>query len=95
MQRYKNKLKIINHLKNTKNGLLKAIAGRMVETRSNGFIKQVEEYMHTVGTSYAELTTMKKEKNNRKVNESEERRWGNEVEEKETLKIIMEEGRGA
>ena len=43
--------------------------------------------MHAVGVSHAELTKMKKEKNNLKVNEWEERRWKTEVEERETLEI--------
>ena len=80
----KNKLKMVNHLKNTENSLLKAVAERMVETRNGGWIKQVEEYMNAIGTSYAELTKMKEEKIKLKVNEREERRWRTEVEEKET-----------
>ena len=94
----KYKLEMVNHMKYTENSLLKAEAERMVETRSGGWIKQVEEYMHTIGTSYAELTTMKRERINLRVNEWEERRWRTEVGEKETLKIygvkkkITEEG---
>ena len=45
-------------------------------------MKQMEEYnMHAVGVSPAELTKLKKEKINLKVNEWEERRWRTEVEE--------------
>ena len=43
--------------------------------------------MHTIVTSSAGLIKIKKEKNNLKVNEWEQRRWRNEVEENETLKI--------
>ena len=83
----KNKLKIVKHLKNTENGRLRAMVERMVKERTGGWIKQVEEYTHTVETGYAELTKMKKEKINLKVNEWEDRRWTTEVKEKETLEI--------
>ena len=43
--------------------------------------------MHAVGVSHEELTKMKKEKINLKVNEWEERRWRTEVEERETNEI--------
>ena len=58
-------------MKNTENGLLRAVAERMVQEGSGGWLKQVEEYMHAVGVGHAELTTIKKEKNNLKVNEWE------------------------
>ena len=54
--------------------------------------------MRAVGVSHEELTKMKKEKINLKVNEWEERRRRTEVEERETLEIyraknkIVEEG---
>ena len=46
-------------------------------------MRQVEEYMHAVGVSHAQLT----KKNHLKINEWEERRWRTEVEERETLEI--------
>ena len=51
-----NKLKMVKHMKNTENGLLKAVVERMVLEGSGGWIKQVEEYMHAVsfaGVSFA------------------------------------------
>ena len=45
--------------------------------------------MRAVGVSHEELTKMKKEKINLKVNEWEERRLRTEVEERETLEIYM------
>ena len=83
----KNKLKMVKHGKSTENGLLRAVAERMVQEGSGGWIKQVKEYMRAVRMSHAELTAMKKEKINLKVNELEERRWRTEVEEKEALEI--------
>ena len=61
---------------------LTAVAERMVREESGGWMKQVEEYMRTVGVSHEELTKMKTEKNNLKVNEWEETRWRTEVEER-------------
>ena len=83
----KSKLKMVKHMKTTENGLLRAVAERMVQEGSGGWIKQVEEYMSAVGVSHEELTKMKKEKINLKVNEWEERRWRTEVEEREALEI--------
>ena len=60
----KNKLKIVNHLKNSENSLLRAVAEKMMNVGSGRWIEQVEEYSIqfnvTIGTSYAELTKMKK-----------------------------------
>ena len=86
----KNKLKMVKHMKNTENGLLRAVAERMVQEGSGGWIKQVEEYMHGVGVAHAELTTMKKKKINLKVNELEERRWRTEVEKVKPLRYIAQ-----
>ena len=55
----KSKLKMVNHMKTTENGLLKAVAERLVREGSGGWIKQVEEYMSAVGVSHEELTKMK------------------------------------
>ena len=63
----KNKPKMVKHMKNTENGLLTAVAERIVQEESGGLLKQVEEYMHAVGVGHAELTPTKKEKNNLKV----------------------------
>ena len=87
----KNKLKMVKHMKTAENGLLRAVAETMMGEGSGGWMKQVGEYMRAVGVSigviYEELTRMKKEKNNFKVNEWEERRWRTEVEERETPEI--------
>ena len=55
---------------------------------SSGWMKQVEEYMHAVGVSHAELTEMKKEKINLKINEWEERRWRTEVKKEKPWRYI-------
>ena len=59
----KSKLKMVKHLKTRENGLLMAVAERMVREGSGGWMKQVEEYMHAVGVSHAELTKNGKRKN--------------------------------
>ena len=53
----KNKLKMVKHIKNTENELMKAVVERMVREGSGGWVKQVEEYMHAVGGlhAYAEV----------------------------------------
>ena len=38
----KNKLKMLNHLKNSESSLLRAVAERIMEVGSGGYIKQVE-----------------------------------------------------
>ena len=38
----KSKLKMVNHMKTTENGLLRAVAERMVWEGSGGWMKQVE-----------------------------------------------------
>ena len=77
---------MVKHMKTTENGLLRAVAERMVWEGSGGWMKQVEEYMHAVGVTHEELTKIRKEKMNLKVNEWQERRWRTE-EERETLEI--------
>ena len=89
----KNKLKMVKHVKNTKNRLLRAVVERMVQEGSGGWIKQVEECMCAVEVGHAELTAIKKEKINLKVNEWEERRWRIEVEQRETLEIYRAKNR--
>ena len=59
----KSKLKMVKQMNTTENGLLRAVAERMVREGSGGWIKQVEEYMSAVGVSHEELTKMKKIKN--------------------------------
>ena len=44
----KSKLKMVKQLKTTENGLLRAVAERMVRDGSGGWMKQVEEYMCAV-----------------------------------------------
>ena len=56
---------MVKYLKNTENSLLRAVIERMVEEGSGGYIKQVEKYMQTVGTSYILYRTDKnKERKN-------------------------------
>ena len=55
----KSKLKMVKHMKTTENGLLRAVAERMVWEASGGWMKQVEEYMRAVGVSHEELTKRK------------------------------------
>ena len=50
----------MKHMKTTENGLLRAVAERMVREVGGGRMKQVEEYMRAVGVSHEELTKMKK-----------------------------------
>ena len=83
----KSTLKMVKYMKTTENGLLRAVVERMVQEGSGGWMKQVEEYIRALGVSHEELTKMKKEKINLKVDEWEERRWRTEVDERETLEI--------
>ena len=66
-----NKLKMRNHLKNTRrNSLLK-----MVEEIRSMWLCRWRSICMTVGTCYEILSRMKEEKINLKVNQWEERRW--------------------
>ena len=48
----KSKLKMMKHMKTSKNGLLRAVAERMVREGSGGWIKQVDQYISAVGVSH-------------------------------------------
>ena len=83
----KNKLRLAAHLLTSRGGLLSGVVEEMMEERSSAWAKQILQYMREVGITDAELRNLKKEKIKLKVNEWEERRWREGVEEKETLRI--------
>ena len=56
----KSMLKMVKHVKTTENGLLRALADRMVPEGSGGWMKHVGEYMRAVGVCHEELTKIKK-----------------------------------